>query len=285
MHFCAHGLQLQARTIFRCLSSTSKEIRLNKYLSEIGVCSRRAADKLIQEGRVIVNDKTALLGTKVNVIAASVPRNETYPVAGNAPFSVHLSSRDVITVNGKVVREKVKGHIYLALNKPVGIVCTTDTKREKNNIIDFLKYPSGERLFHVGRLDKPSCGLILLTNDGDIVNKVLRAEHNHEKEYIVKVDRPLTEKMLLGMSSGVPLFDGTVVTNQCRVARISSTAFSITLTQGLNRQIRRMCSYFNYEVISLERIRVMHVRLGSLPVGAYRELTTEEVNELTRPQL
>jgi 23S rRNA pseudouridine2604 synthase len=256
--------------------SIEKLMRLNKYLSEVGVCSRRAADKLIESGRVVVNNETATLGIKVNVIATSKEENNISP-------KTHLTSSDVVLVDGKQIGEKLKQFIYLALNKPVGIVCTTDTKREKNNIIDFVNYPSKERLFHIGRLDKPSCGLILLTNDGDIVNKILRAEHNHEKEYIVQVDKPLTEHMLKGMSNGVPILGGSTITNVCPVSMINPTTFKIILTQGLNRQIRRMCQYFDYEVVSLKRIRIMHIELDSLPVGQYRELSQNEIEAFNRP--
>lgn len=256
--------------------SIEKLMRLNKYLSEVGVCSRRAADKLIESGRVVVNNETATLGIKVNVIATSKEENNISP-------KTHLTSSDVVLVDGKQIGEKLKQFIYLALNKPVGIVCTTDTKREKNNIIDFVNYPSKERLFHIGRLDKPSCGLILLTNDGDIVNKILRAEHNHEKEYVVQVDKPLTEHMLKGMSNGVPILGGSTITNVCPVSMINPTTFKIILTQGLNRQIRRMCQYFDYEVVSLKRIRIMHIELDSLPVGQYRELSQNEVEAFNRP--
>lgn len=256
--------------------SIEKLMRLNKYLSEVGVCSRRAADKLIESGRVVVNNETATLGIKVNVIATSKEENNISP-------KTHLTSSDVVLVDGKQIGEKLKQFIYLALNKPVGIVCTTDTKREKNNIIDFVNYPSKERLFHIGRLDKPSCGLILLTNDGDIVNKILRAEHNHEKEYVVQVDKPLTEHMLKGMSNGVPILGGSTITNVCPVSMINPTTFKIILTQGLNRQIRRMCQYFDYEVVSLKRIRIMHIELDSLPVGQYRELSQNEIEAFNRP--
>lgn len=262
--------------IIRVFSSNLKEVRLNKFLSEIGVCSRRTADKLIESGRVVVNTKTALLGTKVSVLATPL----SSPESDLQTSKIRLSSNDVILVDGKPINEKVKRKIYLALNKPVGIVCTSDSKREKNNIIDFLNYPSKERLFHIGRLDKPSCGLILLTNDGDIVNKILRAEFNHEKEYLVQVDKPLTSQMLIGMSSGVPIFGGTVTTNQCPVTQINQTTFNIILTQGLNRQIRRMCQYFDYEVVALQRVRIMNVLMGSLAVGEYRDLTQEEVSGL-----
>lgn len=227
-------------------------IRLNKYLSEIGYCSRRAGDKLIESGRVLINNEPASLGQKINV-------------------------NDEIKIDDKVIGVKKKKKIYLALNKPIGIVCTTDTRVEKNNIIDFIGYP--ERIFPIGRLDKPSSGLILLTNDGDIVNKILRTEHNHEKEYIVKVDKALSQTIIDRMSKGVPILD--TITKECKIRKSGSNEFKIILTQGLNRQIRRMCEYFNYKVISLERTRIMNIKLD-LPVGKYRELTKEEINALNK---
>ena len=227
-------------------------IRLNKYLSEIGYCSRRAGDKLIESGRVLINNEPASLGQKINI-------------------------NDEIKIDDKVIGVKKKKKIYLALNKPIGIVCTTDTRVEKNNIIDFIGYP--ERIFPIGRLDKPSSGLILLTNDGDIVNKILRTEHNHEKEYIVKVDKPLSQTIIDRMSKGVPILD--TITKECKIRKSGSNEFKIILTQGLNRQIRRMCEYFNYKVISLERTRIMNIKLD-LPVGKYRELTKVEINVLNK---
>jgi len=227
-------------------------IRLNKYLSEIGYCSRRAGDKLIESGRVLINNEPASLGQKINI-------------------------NDEIKIDDKVIGVKKKKKIYLALNKPIGIVCTTDTRVEKNNIIDFIGYP--ERIFPIGRLDKPSSGLILLTNDGDIVNKILRTEHNHEKEYIVKVDKALSQTIIDRMSKGVPILD--TITKECKIRKSGSNEFKIILTQGLNRQIRRMCEYFNYKVISLERTRIMNIKLD-LPVGKYRELTKEEINALNK---
>ena len=227
-------------------------IRLNKYLSEIGYCSRRAGDKLIESGRVFINNEIATLGQKVN-------------------------TNDEIKIDDKVIGVKKKKKIYLALNKPIGIVCTTDTRVEKNNIIDFIGYP--ERIFPIGRLDKPSSGLILLTNDGDIVNKILRTEHNHEKEYIVKVDKALSQTIIDRMSKGVPILD--TITKECKIRKSGSNEFKIILTQGLNRQIRRMCEYFNYKVISLERTRIMNIKLD-LPVGKYRELTKEEITSLNK---
>jgi 23S rRNA pseudouridine2604 synthase len=229
-----------------------QKIRLNKYLSEIGYCSRRAGDKLIESGRVFINNEVASLGQKINI-------------------------SDEIKIDDKLVEVKTKRKIYLALNKPIGIVCTTDTRVEKDNIIDFINYP--ERIFPIGRLDKPSSGLILLTNDGDIVNKILRTEHNHEKEYIVKVDKPLSQTIIDRMSKGVPILD--TITKECVIKKLSSNEFKIILTQGLNRQIRRMCEYFNYKVVSLDRTRIMNIKLD-LPLGEYRELTNEEISSLNK---
>lgn len=229
-----------------------QKIRLNKYLSEIGYCSRRAGDKLIESGRVLVNNEPATLGQKIIIT-------------------------DEIKIDNEVVEVKSKRKIYLALNKPIGIVCTTDTRVEKDNIIDFINYP--ERIFPIGRLDKPSSGLILLTNDGDIVNKILRTEHNHEKEYLVRVDKPLSQTIIDRMSKGVPILD--TITKECEIKKISTNEFKIILTQGLNRQIRRMCEYFNYKVVSLERTRIMNIKLD-LPLGEHRELTDDEINSLNK---
>ena len=226
--------------------------RLNKFLSEAGYCSRRAADKLIEEGRVTVNGKHPEMGTKV-------------------------SSTDEVSVDGKVVSIKKKSRVYIAFNKPVGVVCTTDTRVEKNNIIDFINYPS--RIFPIGRLDKDSEGLILLTDDGDIVNKILRSSNNHEKEYIVRVDKPISQTFVKRMSEGVPILD--TMTKPCRVQKLSRDSFKIVLTHGLNRQIRRMCSYLDYEVESLKRVRIMNINLMS-DVGEYRNLTKEELNTLNK---
>lgn len=225
--------------------------RINKYLSEVGYCSRRAGDKLLEEGRVTINDKVPELGTKVE-------------------------DGDIVKVDGVAVVKTEEAKIYIAFNKPVGVVCTTDNKREKDNIIDFINYP--ERIFPIGRLDKPSEGLILLTNDGDIVNKILRARNNHEKEYIVSVDRPINDAFIKKMSSGVPILD--TVTKKCEVEKIDRFTFRIVLTQGLNRQIRRMAEFFGYEVVRLERIRIMNIELD-VPVGKYRNLSEEELLELS----
>lgn len=227
-----------------------EKTRINKYLSEVGYCSRRAADKLLEEGRITINGKIPELGTKV-------------------------SDEDEIFVDGKSIRKTEEEFVYIAFNKPVGIVCTTDVKREKNNIIDYISHP--KRIFPVGRLDKPSEGLILLTSDGDIVNKILRAKNNHEKEYLVRVDKPITEKFLEKMRNGVPILD--TVTRKCEVEKIDTMNFRIVLTQGLNRQIRRMCEYLGYEVKKLKRIRIMNIKLD-LPVGKWRDLTSDELSEL-----
>jgi len=226
--------------------------RLNKFLSEIGYCSRRAADKLIDEGRVTINRRPAEMGAKV-------------------------TAQDTIEVDGKPVKNSKNEFTYLAFNKPVGVVCTTDTRVEKNNIIDYINYH--KRIFPIGRLDKPSEGLILLTDDGDIVNKILRASYNHEKEYIVTVDKPISQTFLERMSNGVPILD--TVTKKCHIEKLDSHTFKIILTQGLNRQIRRMCEYLDYEVQTLKRIRIMNIKLD-VPVGKYRELTASELSELNR---
>jgi 23S rRNA pseudouridine2604 synthase len=224
-------------------------MRLNKYLAETGACSRREADQWIEAGRVTVNGAPALLGTQVN-------------------------EGDDVRVDGQTLRTKPK-RVYLALNKPIGIECTTD-RDVPGNIVDFVGYP--KRIFPIGRLDKDSEGLILLTNDGDIVNTILRAENEHEKEYIVAVDRPLTEAFLAGMAAGVPILD--TITNPCRITQVGKNTFRIVLTQGLNRQIRRMCEHFDYRVRRLQRVRIMHVHLGTLPLGKWRELTATELRGL-----
>ena len=228
-------------------------MRLNKFLSETGLCSRREADAWIESGRVRVNGTTAVLGTQV-------------------------SDGDEVQLDGQPVFRKPE-RVYLALNKPLGIECTTD-RSVPGNIVDFVGHR--ERVFPIGRLDKDSEGLILLTNDGDIVNRVLRAEHEHEKEYIVSVDRPLTPEFLEGMAHGVPILD--TVTNPCKVRQVGRNTFRIVLTQGLNRQIRRMCEHFDYTVRGLQRVRIMHIRLGDLPLGKWRNLTTAEVRPLLPPE-
>jgi len=231
----------------------NKLTRINKFLSEIGYCSRRAADKLIDQGRIKINGEIPLMGTKV-------------------------SNEDQVSVNGKVVhRAKKKKMVYIAFNKPVGIVCTTDQMREKNNIIDYINYPT--RIFPIGRLDKPSEGLIFLTNDGDIVNKILRARNNHEKEYEVTVNKPVTKEFIAAMGNGVPILD--TVTRKCFVKQIGKKSFKMILTQGLNRQIRRMCEYLEYDVKKLKRVRIMNIKLD-IPVGTYRDFTAKELNQINQ---
>lgn len=224
--------------------------RINKYLSEIGYCSRRAADKLILENRVTINGAVPEMGTKI-------------------------SPEDEVKVDGKRVSTPDEKPVYIAFNKPVGIVCTTDTKAEKDNIIDFIRYP--KRIFPIGRLDKPSEGLILLTSDGDIVNKILRARNNHEKEYLVSVNKPVNAAFLNKMRSGVPILD--TITRECEVEQIDKNKFRIILTQGLNRQIRRMCEFLDYKVTKLKRVRIMNIKLD-IPVGKWRYLTEKELNEI-----
>ncbi|NME63480.1 23S rRNA pseudouridine(2604) synthase RluF [Clostridium cadaveris] len=229
-------------------------VRLNKYIGESGYCSRREADKLIEKGSVKINNKVAIMGDKV-------------------------SPGDKVYINNKLI-SSTEDFVYIALNKPVGITCTTEHK-VRGNIVDFIGHE--KRIFPIGRLDKDSQGLIFLTNDGDIVNKILRAGNNHEKEYIVTVNKPITPEFVQKMSSGVPILD--TVTKKCMVKHESKYVFRIILTQGLNRQIRRMCSYLGYEVTKLERIRIMNVSLGNLPIGKWRYLSAKElekINELTR---
>jgi|TARA_B110000914_G_scaffold143411_1_gene125523 23S rRNA pseudouridine2604 synthase len=228
----------------------NEPIRLNKYFSEIGFCSRRAADKLIDQERVLINNKTAIVGQKVN-------------------------RDDIIKVDGELLNTKKERQVYLAFNKPIGIVCTTDTRVEKDNIIDFINYPS--RIYPIGRLDKPSEGLIFLTNDGEIVNKILRARNNHEKEYLVTVNKPVTDDFISKMGIGIPILD--TITRKCFVKQTHKKQFKIILTQGLNRQIRRMCEYLDYRVIKLIRTRIMNVNLD-LDVGKYRELTSKEIESI-----
>jgi len=226
--------------------------RINKYLSEIGYCSRREADKLINQGRVSVNGKVAEIGAKI-------------------------SHDDVVCINGKKVGQSKENRVYIAFNKPPGVVCTTDQVREKNNIIDYIDYPT--RIFPIGRLDKPSEGLIFLTNDGEIVNKILRARNNHEKEYEVTVHRPVTKEFIEGMSNGVPILD--TITKKCKVKQTGKKTFSIILTQGLNRQIRRMCEHLDYNVKKLKRVRIMNIKLD-IPIGKYRDFTAKELNQINQ---
>ena len=233
--------------------SEPKLTRINKFLSEIGFCSRRQADKLIEEGIVKINGEVPLMGTKI-------------------------SNEDEISVNGKVVqRPKKKKMVYLAFNKPSGIVCTTDQIREKDNIIDYIKYPT--RIFPIGRLDKPSEGLIFLTNDGDIVNKILRSRNNHEKEYDVTLNKPVTKEFIQEMSNGVPILD--TITRKCKVKQTGKKRFKIILTQGLNRQIRRMCEFLGYKVERLKRVRIMNVTLD-IKTGHYRDFTASELKTLNQ---
>lgn len=224
-------------------------MRINKVISETGYCSRREVDKLIMAKRVTINGVIAELGSQV------------------APG-------DDVRIDGKPIESKRKP-VYIALNKPVGITSTTEQHVE-GNIVDFVNHP--ERIFPIGRLDKDSDGLILLTNDGDIVNKILRAENRHEKEYLVTVDKPITEPFLRGMSSGVKILGG--MTLPCKVSRVTDYVFRIILTEGKNRQIRRMCAAFNYKVRRLQRIRIMNIHLGNLKLGQWRNLTEQERNEL-----
>ena len=225
--------------------------RINKYLSEVGYCSRREADRLISDGKVTVNGKIPQIGTKVN-------------------------EGDHLKVEGKRLdKSKRKKNIYLVFNKPVGIVCTTDRSVETDNIIDFIKYP--KRIFPIGRLDKLSEGLIFLTDDGDVVNKILRARNNHEKEYIVSVNRPINRDFIQSMSNGVEILE--TITKNCFVKQLGPKKFKIILTQGLNRQIRRMCESLGYRVKSLKRVRIMNIKLD-VPTGKYREFTKKELLEL-----
>ena len=226
-------------------------VRINKYLSETGFCSRREADRLIEQGRVTINGKIPEMGTKV-------------------------SPGDEVRVNGELVQQKNEKPIYLAFYKPAGIECTTNLS-VRDNIVDFINYP--ERIFPIGRLDKASEGLIFMTNDGDIVNKILRARNNHEKEYIVTVNKPITDRFIDRMANGIPILE--TITKKCKVEQISKYVFRIILTQGLNRQIRRMCEYLDYEVTALKRTRIINISLD-VQEGKYRNLTDAEITELNR---
>lgn len=228
-------------------------VRINKFLSEAGVCSRREADRKIENGEVRINDKIANTGDKV------LPE-------------------DVVYVNGRPVK-KEEEMILLALNKPVGIVCTAE-KREKNNVIDFLKYP--KRIYPIGRLDKDSEGLLLMTNNGELVNKIMRAGNMHEKEYIVTVNKPVSDSFVRGLAGGVPLVELNTTTRKCKVEKVANRKVRIILTQGLNRQIRRMCEYFGYRVEKLERVRIMNIELGDLKTGQYREIKGDEYAKLMK---
>lgn len=225
--------------------------RLNKFIGETGYCSRREADKLIEEGRVTLNGAVPEMGTKV------------FPT-------------DEIRIDGKLITENHEKPVYLAFNKPVGIECTTNLE-VRNNIVDYINYP--KRIFPIGRLDKASEGLIFMTNDGDIVNKILRARNNHEKEYIVTVNRPITDRFIERMGNGVPILD--TITRKCKVEQVSKYIFKIILTQGLNRQIRRMCEYLGYDVTALKRTRIINISLD-VPIGRYRDLTDFEIKELNQ---
>ena len=226
--------------------------RINKFLSEVGYCSRRQADALIDQGRVYVNRKPAMMGMKV-------------------------FEEDMIEIDGEKINQSKKKKIFIALNKPRGVVCTTNAGVEENNIIDFLKFP--QRVFPIGRLDKSTTGLILLTNDGETANRILKTANNNEKEYLVKVNRPIPESILKKMSEGVPILGK--ITKKCIVEKVKTNQFKITLTQGLNRQIRRMCDYFDYKVVSLQRIRIMNIKLD-LPEGKFRLLDNQEIKGLKK---
>ena len=227
--------------------------RLNKYISESGICSRRDADRFIEQGNVYVNGKRAQVGAQV--------------VAG-----------DTVKVNGQLIEPReADDFIFIALNNPVGIVSTTESS-EKNNIVDFVGH--SDRIFPIGRLDKDSQGLIFLTSNGDLVNKVLRAGNNHEKDYVVTVNKPITDSFIEGLAGGVPILGR--MTKKCPVTKVSPTVFNITLVQGLNRQIRRMCEHFGYEVVKLERTRIMNVSLKGIPVGDWRDLTPKELSVLLK---
>tara|TARA_X000000368_G_scaffold159264_1_gene125496 strand:- start:5613 stop:6296 length:684 start_codon:yes stop_codon:yes gene_type:complete len=225
-------------------------MRINKYLSQIGICSRREADKLVDSGRIKINDEIAVLGTKIK-------------------------EGDKITIDNKLIKPKKKKTILIAFNKPKGIVCTTNRLIEKNNIIDYINFP--ERIFPIGRLDKLSEGLILLTNDGSVVNKVLRSRNNKEKEYLVEVNKNITTNFVRQMSNGIPILN--TVTKNCKLIKVSTTTFKIILTQGLNRQIRRMCEFLGYKVLSLKRTRIMNIKLD-IETGKWRHLSSHELDSV-----
>lgn len=229
--------------------------RINKYLSAHGVCSRREADRMIEQGRIKVDGNTAVMGIMVD-------------------------DDSVISIDGKIVSSKAPEKIILAFNKPVGIVCTTTDKQGKNNIVDYISYH--ERIYPVGRLDKDSDGLILLTNDGALMDGILRSVNGHEKEYIVTVNKSIDDTFVRNMSQGMYIKELDRTTKKCQVTKVSDKTFRIILTQGLNRQIRRMCAQLGYKVIKLTRIRIMNVQLGDLETGQYRKLTDEEVKKLNK---
>lgn len=228
-------------------------IRINKFLSEAGVCSRREADRQIEAGNVTIDGRTAVTGDKV------------------------IEGQKVCFNGNEVTKEQEM--ILIAFNKPVGIVCTAE-KREKNNVIDYINFP--KRIYPIGRLDKDSKGLLLLTNNGDIVNKMMRAGNMHEKEYIVTVNKPISDSFIRGLAGGVPLVELGVTTRKCHVKKLSNKTFKIILTQGYNRQIRRMCEYFGYRVVELERVRIMNITLGDLKEGEYRDITAQEYGQLKK---
>lgn len=239
----------EKRKKFEVPEQKENGVRINKYLGDAGVCSRREADKYIEQGKVTIDGVVAEMGSRV------------FP-------------GQKVVFNGKELK-KQEEQVLIAFYKPVGIVCTTDT-REPDNVIDFLNY--GKRIYPIGRLDKDSEGLLLLTNDGDIVNKILRAGNHHEKEYLVTVNKPITPEFLKGMAGGVPILD--TITKPCKIEQTGKCSFKIILTQGLNRQIRRMCEYFDYRVLSLKRVRIMHIQLGHLKPGTYRNLSAGELDRL-----
>jgi 23S rRNA pseudouridine2604 synthase len=226
-------------------------ISLNKFISETGICSRREADEWIEKGRVKLNGIVAKKGNRVY-------------------------EKDIVSIDNKPLKTKPK-QVYIAFNKPPGITCTTDLK-QKDNIIDYINYP--ERIFHIGRLDKPSSGLIFLTNDGNIVNEILRVENHHEKEYIVSVNKPITKQFIQKMGNGVPILN--TITQKCFVQKKSTFVFKIILTQGLNRQIRRMCEYLDYKVVTLKRVRIMNITIEGIKEGQWRYFTSIELDELKR---
>ena len=242
---------MQLLKLFYICVMDSNMTRINKFLSESGFCSRREADRLLEDGRITINGIVPEMGTKV-------------------------AADDEVRVDGKLIREKREKPIYLAFNKPVGIECTTN-QNVRDNIVDYINYP--KRIFPIGRLDKASEGLIFMTDDGDIVNKILRARNNHEKEYIVTVNQPITDRFIQKMSNGIPILD--TVTRKCKVEQISKFVFRIILTQGLNRQIRRMCEYLDYEVTALKRTRIINIMLD-VHVGRYRDLTEDEIKQLNK---
>lgn len=228
----------------------NNSIQINKYISNTGYCSRREADELVMQARVMINDSIALPSSKVN-------------------------ENDKVFVDDELLKRKKSEYVYIVLNKPIGVTTTTDLQ-DKTNVISFMKYQ--KRIFPIGRLDKDSEGLLLLTDDGDIVNKILRASNQHEKEYIVQVNKNISAEFVEKMANGIPILGNTTL--KCKVKKLSGKKFSICITQGLNRQIRRMCDYLDYKVISLYRVRIMNIHLGTLPVGKWRYLSKTEIEDL-----